>query len=137
MAELTLEDEWRGFIGPSNRQAWFDSYTSLILPLSEWADDHGVTSFVVGTELGGSVFPVMAEIGTTGLAGTQVSVEFEFRCNLNQGVYFLNCGVTGNGGQQVHRVIDALAFRVLPAREQTSFGHVDFAYVAGVQAASC
>jgi lipopolysaccharide transport system ATP-binding protein len=59
-------------------------------------------------------------------------VRFDFSCALNPGVYFLNCGVTGFGGRQLHRIVDALAFRVLPISEVSTFGHVHFGHSASV-----
>ena len=42
-------------------------------------------------------------VGATVKEGQVVTVQFAFRCNLNPGVYFLNCGVTGDDGVQPRR----------------------------------
>lgn len=87
---------------------------------------------VTGLELGGGTWPSIGSSGPDVPAGTTVAVSFQFTCHLNPGVYFLNCGVVGCGGQQLHRIVDALAFRVLPLEERTTFGHVCFGHSAAV-----
>ncbi len=84
---------------------------------------------ITGTEFGG---------GTTGTgqwvidqmeAGKTAEVRFRFRCNLMQGTYFMNAGVTGihNGeARYLHRVIDAVIFRVQPEKEVCATGMIDF-----------
>lgn len=84
---------------------------------------------ITGTEFGG---------GTTGVgqwvidqmdAGKTAEVRFRFRCNLMQGTYFMNAGVTGivNGeARYLHRVIDAAMFRVQPEKELCATGTIDF-----------
>jgi lipopolysaccharide transport system ATP-binding protein len=62
-------------------------------------------------------------------AGTTYQVEFRFHCTLNQGVYFLNAGVTGsiNGNDvYLHRLIDIAMFRVMPDAENLATGIIDF-----------
>lgn len=62
--------------------------------------------------------------------GQRVSAAFRFRAGLNPGVFFSNVGVVAdNDGETVflHRIIDALAFRVLPVAGSTSNGPVDLA----------
>jgi lipopolysaccharide transport system ATP-binding protein len=89
---------------------------------------HTLLKTVTGLELGGGTWPPIGEIGADVAAGRVVHVEFEFECRLNPGVYFLNCGVTGSGGQQLHRIIDAVALRVLAMPAPTTFGHVHFGH---------
>ncbi len=84
---------------------------------------------VSGIELGGSTSHP-AGAGVTGRAGEPQSVCFEFEVRLTPGTYFLNAGVTGwCDGQDsfLHRLVDALAFRVSPLRDRTSTGYLDFA----------
>jgi lipopolysaccharide transport system ATP-binding protein len=81
---------------------------------------------VSGLELGGGVAPPVAESGQRVAAGDRRRVRFELDCHLNTGVYFLNCGVTGNGGDQLHRIVDAVIFRVMPIVDATVFGPVNF-----------
>ncbi|MGH0038414.1 MAG: ABC transporter ATP-binding protein [Myxococcota bacterium] len=89
---------------------------------------HMLLKRVSGLELGGGVAPPVAEAGQRVAAGEGRRVGFQLDCHLNPGVYFLNCGVTGNGGEQLHRIVDALVFRVMPASSsaRTVFGAVDF-----------
>lgn len=57
------------------------------------------------------------------------NVEFQFRCALNPGVYFLNAGVMGTVAQEetfLHRLIDVAIFRVLPDTGNCATGIVDF-----------
>lgn len=63
-------------------------------------------------------------------AGTQVDVEFEFRCACLPGAYFLNAGCMGVDPQEgetfLHRVMDAVMLRVeLPKTERRYAGLVD------------
>lgn len=83
---------------------------------------------VTGTELGGGTYPLPGEEGYEFAADEKLTMDFEFVCMLNAGTYFFNCGLGGNGGQSLHRVIDALPFRVLPKKMKHSFGVVDFGY---------
>lgn len=82
---------------------------------------------VAGVELGGGTYPGLDEGGIAVRAGDQVTASFEFSCNLGGGMYFLNCGVA-EGLSSIHRIIDALAFRVEPATQGFSFGVADFAF---------
>jgi lipopolysaccharide transport system ATP-binding protein len=57
------------------------------------------------------------------------AVEFSFDCLLNPGVYFFNAGVFGveeEAETLLHRIADAIAFRVLPIEGNTSTELVDF-----------
>ena len=67
--------------------------------------------------------------GETFNKNQHVSVAFEFECNLNAGVYFLNSGVQGlidNTKSYLHRVVDASCFRVIDEGSSTMTGMVDF-----------
>lgn len=62
-------------------------------------------------------------------AGERAVVEFSFDCILNPGVYFVNAGVFGVEDEAetlLHRVADAIAFRVLPIEGNRSTELVDF-----------
>ena len=84
---------------------------------------------LTGMELGGGVYPADNVRGMDFIAEEKITMFFEFNCELNPGTYFLNCGVGGNGGQSLHRIIDAMPFRVAPNKTKThSFGTIDFAY---------
>jgi lipopolysaccharide transport system ATP-binding protein len=83
-----------------------------------------------GVELGGAA---SAASNRTSLpfvtAGSVYSVEFEFSCRLNPGVYFLNAGVVGdlNGSETyLHRLVDAAMFRVMSDTENLATGLIDF-----------
>lgn len=64
--------------------------------------------------------------------GSLISVSFEFIAMLLPGTYFINCGVSAkiNGTRQsLHRIIDALIFKIEPEINIQPFGLVDFAIV--------
>ncbi len=70
---------------------------------------------VIGTELAGGISHAEAEGVEFVPAGSRVTVEFEFENRLNPGTYFLNAGVlgvTGEGQDYLHRVLDVAMFRV-------------------------
>lgn len=71
-------------------------------------------------------------------AGQIARVQFEFDCLLNPNVYFMNAGVFGveELGQPetlLHRIADAIAFRVLPIGENASTELIDFNCESAVQ----
>ncbi len=84
-----------------------------------------------GVELGGATSARQIANGIAAIAaGSVLSVEYRFTCRLNEGVYFLNAGVSGDCGegfQHLHRVLDALCFRVNPDDTGFGLGNVDFA----------
>lgn len=70
--------------------------------------------------------------------GQTARVEYAFDCMLNPGVYFMNAGVFGveEPGQAetlLHRIADAICFRVLPITENTSTELIDFNCESQVQ----
>lgn len=84
---------------------------------------------VTGTHLGGSMSQASIQEGLIVSAGTGAIVEFSFACHLNPGVYFLNAGVFGcldDGEILIHRLSDAVAFRVLPISGNRAQEAVDF-----------
>ena len=83
---------------------------------------------VSGTELGGGVHPPLDDAAGVIAAPGRVRVGFSFDCRLNPGTYFFNCGVGGHEGQVLHRILDALPFRVVARRTLASFGAVDFGF---------
>ncbi len=61
-------------------------------------------------------------------AGCEAHQEFRFRCLLMPGIYFANVGVFGVvDGEEgyLHRVTDALIFRVLDGNHRTTSGKID------------
>jgi lipopolysaccharide transport system ATP-binding protein len=86
---------------------------------------------VAGAELGGGAWPPAGE-RLRCAAGELRSFAFGFTCALLPGTYFLNCGVQGDLAGVVtylHRVIDAVAFRV-EGGWGLGTGVVDFAVAA-------
>jgi len=84
---------------------------------------------VSGLELGGGVFPSVLGGVQQIKRGSEISVRFKFRCALNPGAYFLNTGVRGNVNGQMgylHRIIDAVMFKVQPCKGRISTGIVNF-----------
>lgn len=82
-----------------------------------------------GVELGGGTFPTRKGDPGSYDADERVRVSFSFQCLLGTGVYFLNCGVGETGGTSLHRIIDALMFRVDPGDDDFSFGTIDFLFL--------
>lgn len=85
-----------------------------------------------GVELGGGTYPLVTHGGVSTVAGQVGNVCFEFSCNLNPDVYFINCGVSDHS-HSLHRIIDALAFRVSETDSSFSFGIVDFNFKSAVE----
>lgn len=72
-----------------------------------------------GTPLGGGAFPSREGFIPT-LYGTH-KVNIQFRCELNEGEYFLNCGVLAKTGSKLdyaHRILDAYMIKVVEANPQ-------------------
>ena len=88
-----------------------------------------------GVELGGGTHPSRKSDPGGFEAGERVRVCFDFQCLLGTGVYFMNCGVGESGGASLHRIIDALMFRVDPGEDDFSFGTIDFLYQARLEPA--
>ena len=89
-----------------------------------------------GVELGGAA---SASSNRTSLpfvsAGHDYTVDFEFCCRLNAGVYFLNAGVVGEmkGSETyLHRLIDIAMFRVISESENLCTGIVDFSCMPNI-----
>ena len=62
-------------------------------------------------------------------AASAYEIDFQFKCILGSGVYFMNSGILGEvDGEDtyLHRLIDASMFRVLPLEENLFTGLVDF-----------
>ena len=83
-----------------------------------------------GIELGGATSDRSAANGLTIVKqGDSIRVEYQFRCLLNAGLYFLNAGVSGDregGNMHLHRIIDACCFRVMDDADGHGTGVVDF-----------
>lgn len=86
----------------------------------------------IGVELGGGIYPMLSDKGLSVAAGQVVNVSLEFSCHLNAGVYFINCGLSDNLNP-LHRIVDALAFRVAESDSSFSFGIVDFNFNSKIE----
>ena len=87
-----------------------------------------LTKTVVGTELGGTVSSPAGRGTSHVRAGTSVRVRLPFRPRLTPDVYFTNVGVVGqseDGETFLHRITDALVFKVLRERDLVVTGSVD------------
>jgi lipopolysaccharide transport system ATP-binding protein len=84
---------------------------------------------MTGLELGGAeTAPLLGEAKYVS-AGTQIDVEFRFKCRMNPGTYFMNAGVLGTHNETdtyLHRVLDILMFKVLPVSGDISTALIDF-----------
>lgn len=85
---------------------------------------------VGGIELGGAKSSVNQYSAIPLIqGGSKLSIEFSFKCSLVPGVYFLNAGVNGvlsSNEIYLHRLIDAVTFRVLPEKDLLITGLIDF-----------
>lgn len=85
---------------------------------------------ISGIELGGATTAKdMSTVVKRVDEGETYTVSFEFDCALAPGVYFINAGVSGEVSgimSYLHRLVDALSFRVLPERASIVTGMVDF-----------
>lgn len=86
---------------------------------------------IKGFPICGTMSEPHAQDGVEADAGDTAKVRFSFDCMLNPGTYFMNAGVFGveQPGEPetlLHRVSDAIVFRVLPIAENTSTELVDF-----------
>lgn len=84
-----------------------------------------------GHELGGAVYPNNKESIPHIGANHIFFAAHNFRCLLNQGTYFLNAGVQGSKLENsnvtyLHRIIDALMFKVQAAENGSLTGIVNF-----------
>jgi lipopolysaccharide transport system ATP-binding protein len=57
--------------------------------------------------------------------GAVLSLTFAFTCILNPGTYFCNFAVQGNDSVLHHRIVDALAFRVVTSTSRPATGLID------------
>jgi len=92
-----------------------------------------------GTEIAGSHTANRVSQGIEHVAaGARLLVEFEFDCRLNAGIYFANAGVTGNVAgmdDQLHRILDAAMFRVVPDPTNLATSVVDLNIVPRIETA--
>ena len=70
-------------------------------------------------------------------AGSEILVSFQFECIVNPGTYFINAGVfgtSGNGQEEtvMHRLVDAVVFRVAPIQNNFATELVNFGCTSSV-----
>jgi lipopolysaccharide transport system ATP-binding protein len=87
---------------------------------------------MTGVELGGGTYPAISDEEVSVTDGQIANIYLEFMCNFNPGTYFINCGLSG-GSQSLHRIIDALVFRVTELNSSFSFGVVDFNFKSNIE----
>ena len=84
-----------------------------------------------GTEIGGVGSASLGHGIASVVAGTTINVRFTFQCHLLSGQYFVNAGCSGKANGQdtfLHRIVDAVTFRVLPTNHlEMRAGYIDFA----------
>jgi lipopolysaccharide transport system ATP-binding protein len=85
---------------------------------------------ISGFEVGGVLSHSQENLIPFIARGRVVSPMLRFRCSLTPGVYFMNAGVTAFAGDDgeiyLHRILDAMALRVLPESNLQVTGFVDF-----------
>jgi len=84
-----------------------------------------------GLELGGGAHDSSDGYVRQARAGSEYEIVFEFTASLCAGIYYLNCGVSGaipGYDGFLHRVIDAVAFRVRNVYFKIHTGFIDFNY---------
>jgi lipopolysaccharide transport system ATP-binding protein len=85
---------------------------------------------VAGLALGGAAYPSAVKAMETVPEGTEFAVSIAFRCLLAPGSYFINAGVRGMPDPRtdplyLHRIIDAVMFKVMPDEDRAATGMVD------------
>lgn len=82
-----------------------------------------------GIELGGVGTNLRDDYVDIACAGNRVLVEMKFKCALQAGTYFCNAGVSvdmPDGMDYLHRILDAVCFRVVGDAASDFSGFVDF-----------
>lgn len=83
---------------------------------------------ITGVELGGAAYPSVDKGVILIKQGVETQPHFRFRCLLNPGSYILNAGVMGvqdGTTTYLHRIVDAVIFKVLPLEEHMGTGHIN------------
>ena len=83
---------------------------------------------VSGVIITGQRYPENGNIVPRVQAGESFRLRYEFNMDLVPGAYFVGGGVWSNHEPTcLHRIMDALMFRVSPDQKMSSFGYVDLA----------
>jgi lipopolysaccharide transport system ATP-binding protein len=101
-------------------------------------DCDAVRVFVVvrtttGIDLAGCAFPPLGTPGFDLSANSAFDFQFSFNCTLNPATYFCSFAIQGSDGSLHHRIVDAVAFKVLPDDATFSTGIVDLGFVPLVE----
>ena len=120
---LTPDGERVNTLVPRKRYRF--CYRVTFFEAARYVKFYFMTKTLNGVHLGGGTFPSGVETLPSVEAGHSIDVHFEFRCALRGGTYFVNCGVAA-GGELLHRILDALAFRVGRGAVHSAIGTVDF-----------
>jgi lipopolysaccharide transport system ATP-binding protein len=80
---------------------------------------------MTGIDLAGCVHPLLSQPGMDMPEGALLSLAFGFSCILNPATYFCNFAVQGNDSVLHHRIVDALAFRVVTSTARPATGLID------------
>lgn len=91
-----------------------------------------------GYELGGAAHPAYNKYIDFADAEDTLIVTFDFKCLLAPGIYFLNAGVQGSqtefaDRQYLHRILDAVMFKVIPQDNYKRTGIINFEIVSSVK----
>jgi lipopolysaccharide transport system ATP-binding protein len=88
-----------------------------------------------GVDLGGSASSPPQDEKLKVQPGELYDVRFEFDCSLMPGTYFMNAGCSAmkqGSRTSIHRILDALMFRVMPELNMAADGIVDFGITATI-----
>lgn len=85
-----------------------------------------------GIDLAGCAHPPLEDEGIDVDSGSLLMLSFEFMCALNPASYFCNFAIQGSDGSLHHRIVDALAFRVISEGCSSATGIVDLAYIVSI-----
>jgi lipopolysaccharide transport system ATP-binding protein len=81
-----------------------------------------------GVEIAGCAYPKIGEPGLDYGAGETLRFQFPFTCCLNPASYFCSFAVQANDGSLHHRIVDAIAFRVMADHANFATGIVDVGF---------
>lgn len=82
--------EWRAYINPSDRSAWFNSYTNLLNRYADFAQAHGVEQFCLGAELYSVTSPSVNSGNTTAWQAMIAAVRQRFSGQLTYSAQHTN-----------------------------------------------
>lgn len=81
---------------------------------------------ISGVVITGQRYPEEGKFVEQVYAGKDFRMNFGFRMDVLPGVYFVGGGIwSSQESHCAHRVLDAIMFRVMPSKKQSSFGYID------------